>query len=214
VGVAAVWALERSNLLLGMPGWEQGLRALFLSVTSRTAGFNTLPTGDLTNATLQVVMLLMFIGGCPGSTAGGIKVTTFAVIGALIRAQMNGAESASMFQRRIPRETVARALAIFAVAFVLVNAVVLGFQVFEQSGIPHRLASGNFLDLSFEIFSALGTVGLSTGMTAGLSDLGKLWITLLMFCGRIGPLTLALALVEARRRRAHYEYTEEVIDVG
>lgn len=211
-GALIFWGLETPNLLKGIGFKEQILNATFLSVTCRTAGFNTLPTSYLTNATLFYMIWLMFIGACPGSTGGGIKVPTFVVLIALIKNQMVG-KSASLFQRKIPIKTVARSLAVFTAGFILVNFFAFSFQISEHIGASHLTTQGSFLDLLLEIVSAFATVGLSTGVTNALTSTGKLLIVFLMFVGRIGPLTLG-AIFFKKRGTVNYEYIEEDIAIG
>ncbi|PIQ85551.1 MAG: hypothetical protein COV74_08655 [Candidatus Omnitrophica bacterium CG11_big_fil_rev_8_21_14_0_20_45_26] len=213
LGALVVWLFERQNLLLGLKMHEQIINAFFLSVTSRTAGLNTIHTASLTNATLFFIVFYMFIGGCPSSTAGGIKVSTFAVLAALVRNHMRGKVTASIFRRNVARENVGRAVAVFASALVLISIATLLYQVTEHIGISHTASKGGFLDLFFEATSAFGTVGLSTGVTPVLSAPGKLLTIFLMFVGRIGPLTLGLAFW-ARKRGPSYEYAEEEVVIG
>lgn len=213
-GAALIWVFERENQLAGLPLSSQIWNALFQSITPRTAGFNTLNTGFLSNPTLFLLIMLMFIGAAPASTAGGIKVSTFAVLLALIRSQIKGQEGAFVSKRKIPNQIVARALAVFAASFVLINLMTLLLLVTEHLGLPHSQIRGGFLELLFEVVSAFGTVGLSAGVTPVLTGAGKLLIIFVMYVGRIGPLTLALAVVTGRRPKAHYEYAEEEVMVG
>lgn len=211
-GTLVIWLLEKDNLLQDLSGKYQFLNALFLSVTSRTAGFNTMETPSLTDGTLFFVGWLMFIGGCPGSTAGGIKLTTFVILIALVRNQIRG-KSTSILKRKIPHVTVVRSLSIFAAGFLIINAAVLFFQVSENIGVSHLRTGGSFLDLLFEIISAFGTVGLSTGITETLSHSGKSLIILIMFLGRVGPITLGASFL-TRKRPVSYEYVEEDVAIG
>ncbi|HEX9780066.1 MAG TPA: TrkH family potassium uptake protein [bacterium] len=213
-GALVLWLFERSHQLSGMPAWQQAVNAVFLSATARTAGFNTLDTASLTNASLYFLMVLMFIGGCPGSTAGGIKITTLAVLLALIKDQIRGRVTTSIFHRQIPRATVARSLAIFSAGLVMITAAAMLLQITESPGGGLRLDRGAFLELFFEATSAAGTVGLSTGTTASLSAAGKLLVIVLMYVGRIGPLTLGLALVARRKSDPRFEFIEEDVMVG
>lgn len=214
LGAVVIWLLERGNALAGLPLPFQLWNALFQSVTPRTAGFNTLDMTSLSNATLFFLAMLMFVGGAPASTAGGIKVTTFAILLALVFSQWRGREWTSIFKRKIPKEMIARSLAIFAGSFVLINLIVLLLQITEHLGVPHAKVQWPFLDILFEVVSAFGTVGLSTGVTPFLTAAGKLLIIFTMFVGRIGPLTLALAIVTRHRPEIHYQYPEEEVMVG
>ena len=180
------------------------ISSLFLSVTPRTAGFNTLPTGDLRVSTLFFVILLMFIGASPGSTGGGIKTTTF---GAMMMSTWNlikGRSKVEIFKREVNLEVIEKAFAITLLAAMLVITVTMVLVVNE--GLP-------FVDILFESVSAFGTVGLSTGVTPQLSNLGRILITMTMFAGRVGPLTLAIAFAK-RRQKGIYHYPREDIMVG
>jgi trk system potassium uptake protein TrkH len=156
-------------------------------------------------ATLLVTMLLMFIGGNPGSTAGGIKTVTFVVLVGSAWSLSRGRGELELFDRRVPVETAVRAGVIALVSFMLVAG---GLTLLSLTDAEHGL-----LRLAFEAFSAFGTVGLSMGVTPDLSAGGKLVIVALMFVGRLGPLTLGLALMEAPREK-RIEYPAEDVVVG
>lgn len=212
-GASGVYLFEANNALAGLPWHEKVLACLFQSVTPRTAGFNTLDYGTLTASTLFFTILLMFIGASPGSTGGGVKTSTFAVMLAVFRSRLLARSRASLFRRSLPEQTVSRSVAIVTVSFVLVTLVtflLLGTEVGEQ---PHREGAMSFLEVMFESVSAFGTVGLSTGVTARLSTFGKLVLTGLMFVGRVGPLTLAMA-VGRKAEKAHFQFAEENVVVG
>ena len=206
VGTAAIAVFEWSNpATLGrMPEPQRLLNALFESTTLRTAGFSALPTGELAVASLFVVMALMFIGGASGSTAGGIKVNTFAILLFTIVSTARGRPSAEAFGRRVPHILIYRALSVALLSVAAVFVTALGLQV---------LAGGTFVDMLFESVSALGTVGSSTGITPGLPDWARLWLVPAMFMGRLGPLTLVLAL-SARARPIAYRPAVETIRIG
>ncbi len=178
--------------------------ALFQSVTTRTAGFNTVSQGDLPEVALFVSMLLMFVGGAPGSTAGGIKVTTMVVLGATVWGMLRGRAETDIGKRAMPPETVREAfvvssLSVFAVAICFVLLLALESAPFDQ--------------LLFETVSAFGTVGLSMGVTSELGGVSKVIVSVLMLFGRVGPLTIALAVTERIRQRA-YAYPVERVMVG
>lgn len=182
------------------------LGAFFHAVTPRTAGFNSLPTGQLTQATLFLTILLMFIGGSPAGTAGGIKTSTFATILGAVWMIIRGKHDLEFFGRRLPNEIVAKALVLMILAMFLVGTVVMVLLLAED---------WPFLDLAFETVSAFGTVGLSTGVTPTLSPIGKVAIILTMFAGRVGPLTLAMALAAQRTQQvASIRLPEERILIG
>jgi trk system potassium uptake protein TrkH len=156
----------------------------------------------------------MVVGGASGSTAGGVKIPTFAVLIAVIVAHIEGHPSTSIFKRKISRPSVGRALAIFAAALVCIGVAAFILQITEKSGLPHNTTGWDFLDFLFEATSAFGTVGLSTGVTPALSPWGKVIAILLMFAGRVGPLTLGLALMSRRRAEPKFDYPEEDVVLG
>ena len=187
-----------------LPAEQRFLNAFFESATLRTAGFTALDTGAFFDATLFVVMALMFIGGASGSTAGGIKVNTFSVLLIAILSTVRGQPSAMAFGRRIQHAIVYRALAValLSIAFVFVTG--LGLTLTTDA---------TFVQTLFEAVSAFGTVGASTGITPDLSDPARLIIAVAMFIGRLGPLTLVLALA-ARARPIPYRPAVESVRIG
>ena len=212
-GFLATLVLEWRNLLAGLPIGEKLLAAWFQAVVPRTAGFNTLDYARASAGTLFFTILLMFVGASPGSTGGGIKTTTFGLLFALGRARWRGYQRAMVFRRTIPDAVMNRALSVTLLSWLLASAAVLVFAVAEQGGGPHDAAEPRFLALMFEAVSAFGTVGLSTGITAQLGPVAKATLVVLMFFGRVGPLTVALA-AGRRRGAGRYEYAEENVMVG
>ena len=206
VGTSTVLLLEWNNpqTLGGLPEDQRPLNALFEATTLRTAGFSTMPTGQLRDATLFVVIALMFIGGASGSTAGGIKVNTFSLLLIAIASTARGRPSAEAFGRRIPHVVVYRALAVALLSIAFVFAV--AFLIDIITGAP-------FVDVLFEAVSAFGTVGASTGLTTELPDTARLVVIGAMFAGRLGPLTLVLALT-ARQRPTSYRPAVETMRIG
>lgn len=202
-GTVLFMALEHTNTLRGFSWPVKLLASFFQSVTPRTAGYNTIDIAALYPATLFCMCILMFIGASPGSTGGGIKTTTFAVLGLSVASLSGGREEVEVFGRRIPFSQVLKALAIFLLALGWV-----AITVFVLLMVEHK----DFLKLLFETISAFGTVGLSTGITPELTPAGRIVIILTMFIGRLGPLTVAFAL--AQRRHALYRRPEEQIIVG
>ena len=213
VGAVCVWGLESTNTLKGMGPRETLLSSVFLSVTCRTAGFNTVDTGALRNATLCILMILMGIGASPGSTGGGIKTTTAAVLAAFAWSRTRGKERIELMGRSIPLELVAKSVAaagLFAF-FVLTSVVIVELvEIPASETLPRR---GLFLEHVFESVSALGTVGLSTGITPKLQDFSLLVLVGLMFAGRLGPLLIANSLI-GTRRTVRYSLPEERFMVG
>jgi trk system potassium uptake protein TrkH len=208
----AVFLLERSNPgTIGDLSLGQGLLAsLFQAVTPRTAGFNTLEIGAMTHATLFLFMVLMFIGAAPGGTGGGIKVTTFSITVAALWATVRGAQDVALFKRRLRPELIARAFFISLIAFLAVNVV---------AGLLLVTEARPLLPTLFETISAAGTVGLSMGdsgpvsLAGHFSVAGKLLLIVMMYMGRIGPLTLAVAVARGGTP-ARVRYPEGRILVG
>lgn len=181
------------------------LSAYFTSATTRTAGFESLPTGSLRTPTLFFVIVLMFIGASPASTGGGIKTTTFGVVVVTVFSIIRGKGETEVFQRRVAKETIIDALCIITLAMMLVflDTIVLSFLETDKE----------FLDLFFETVSAFGTVGLSTGITPDLSTISKIMLILTMYAGRVGPMTVLVALSK-KRKTQNFRYPEEKILVG
>jgi trk system potassium uptake protein TrkH len=205
-GTVLIGLIEWSNpATLGpLPPEQRVLNAFFESATLRTAGFTALDTGALIESTLFVVMALMFIGGASGSTAGGIKVNTLAVLVIAIISTVKGEPSATAFGRRIKHAIVYRALAVLILALGFVFIVGLGLTLTTEA---------TFVQTLFEAISAFGTVGASTGITPDLSDPARLITTFAMFVGRLGPLTLVLALA-ARAHPVAYRPAVESVRIG
>ncbi|MFW6389525.1 MAG: TrkH family potassium uptake protein [Halanaerobiales bacterium] len=206
VGFISILGLEFTNeaTIGNLPFSEKMLSSLFLSVTPRTAGFNTIPTGSLRSSTLFLVIVLMFIGASPGSTGGGIKTTTFGVLLITVWSLITGKRDIEIFKRQLVKDIVYKSISIAILSLILVVSVTMVLTITE---------SMDFLPVFFETVSAFGTVGLSTGITPDLSSFGRILITLTMFAGRVGPLTLALAFAE-RQRNGVYHYPKEKIMVG
>lgn len=201
-GTLAFFLLEFHNprTLGPLPLWGKLMASLFLSVTPRTAGFNTVPTGNLHPASALLAMFLMFTGASPGGTGGGVKTTTLALVLALVRSALRGQEGVDLLHRRVARNAVRRALAVFVLALGL---------VFSSTFLLLATQKGEPLDLAFEAVSAFGTVGLSRGVTANLSGVGKLVIIVTMFLGRVGIFTALVAMGIARERKELLVYPEE-----
>lgn len=189
------------------------LSSLFQSVTARTAGFNSVDIGEMTNVSLLILIILMFIGGSPGSCAGGIKTTTFRSLIAMGLAQLKGREQVVISGFALDKKTVNKAvsLTVISVAFVFVAVILLS--VTEGGDTPHHLVRGQFLEILFEVVSAYGTVGLSTGLTPHLSVLGKMVLIVLMFVGRLGPIVF-LSLIQSLQVREHFSWPENSLLVG
>lgn len=189
------------------------LSGFFLAISARTAGFNSVETAQLTNATLLIVILLMTIGGSPGSMAGGIKTTTFTSLLVFMNSRTRNRPGAEIFQRTIRPEIVVKAMLTLAGFTVAVIGAVVLLQFTELAGMPHAAHRGAFLEHLFEVVSALGTTGLSTGITSGISSAGKMVLISCMFLGRLGPLMLAASVVGSHRQ-LHYKYPEDNLIIG
>ena len=191
-GAVLFWLIERENpKTLGSMSWpEQIMAALFQSVTCRTAGFNTIDLTALEEASKLLSCLLMFIGGAPAGTAGGVKVTTMALLLFGVRTLMRGRQDVEAYGRRFSYNALLRALCIFLLAVGVLFAAAVIFSLAEQGT---GCGEMDFLDKMFEMVSALGTVGLSVGVTAEAGTVGRLILIALMYLGRSGLLTIALA---------------------
>ena len=210
-GAVLIYISER-NYLFALPGtglMETVYSSLFASVTARTAGFNTMDYSVVQPATIFLTTILMMIGGSPGSTAGGIKTTTISVVIINIWCTIRGRRDTSVFKRRIPEDMVSKSLVILALATIYIAFVTLVIIDMEHT---------KFLETVFEVVSAFGTVGLSTGDGAGhsfcatFSDMSKGIIIITMLAGRLGPLTLFMALL--RQREESIRYPEGRVIIG
>jgi trk system potassium uptake protein TrkH len=202
-GMLALWVFER---LTGDTHF--GVReALFQSVTARTAGFSTVDIGVLSDASKLILILLMFIGGSPGGTAGGIKTVTLAVVVMAIVATLRRREEVQLFHRSVRLMLVRRAMTVIVLLAIALFATTLGLCITETSN------DFTTMQMAFEAASALGTVGLSSGITPALTTAGKLIIIVAMLVGRLGPLTL-LASMTFNLKLARYSYPDEAIVVG
>ncbi len=202
-GAALLYAFERNNLGSDMTAGEEVLAAFFGSVTARTAGFNSVDTAALTPASKLITIILMFIGGSSGSTAGGVKTTTIAVVLVFLTAGLSGQDNIHFFKRCIKEDALRRSVIIIStnMLLALTGAVILcasqGFDI---------------TDALFETVSAIGTVGMTTGITRDLNLLSRLVIIFLMYCGRVGSISFAVSLFE--RRKPPVSYPEETVTVG
>ncbi|MCG6950681.1 MAG: Trk family potassium uptake protein [Acidobacteria bacterium] len=206
-------AFEWNNTFASESVYGEIVQSLFLSVTARTAGFNTVEIAHLTNMTLMVVVVLMIIGASPGSTGGGVKTTSMVLIMALVRAHFFNRPEAEIGRRRVPPELVAKALALVALYACFVVIGMIALQATEFGELPHQQTRGLFLEHLFEVVSALSTVGLSMGLTTRLSDGGLLVLMGLMFVGRVGPLVIAASLI-GERSRLDYRLPEADVIIG
>lgn len=189
-----------------MTAWERFQVSLFQAVTPRTAGFNTVNIGSLHPHSVYLMALLMFIGASPGSTGGGVKTTTFAILLQSVTATLKGKPYVEFFERRVPASTVVKSIAIFIISLMIVSAGILIMMRIE----PDK----SFLSIFFEVTSAFCTVGLSLGITPFLTAMGKIVLIVMMFFGRVGPLTLVLAVGSRVVMPGKVEYPEGKILIG
>lgn len=208
IGFLAFLVLEFCNpATLGSMKFVDKLNAaLFQSVTTRTAGYNTINQGAMTNGSKFFTTILMFIGGSPGSTAGGIKTVTFGILLLSVIAVIRGSTDVNVFTHRIALALVLRSVTVLLIGAAIVMAGTMILCVCEEAP---------FIDLLMETMSAFGTVGLTTGLTPHLSAVSKLTLTVIMFMGRIGVLTMGMALaIRARANKQNIRYPEARVFVG
>jgi trk system potassium uptake protein TrkH len=203
-GFLLMAAAEWNHTLKGMSFTDKVMNAFFLSVTPRTAGFNSIDYAAVTPATFTLTLVLMFVGGSPGSTAGGIKTTTLAVLVLLVRQAFRGDARVNAFGYSLKVEALREAVAVTVLSVVTVLGLLLSLNLTQA--MPFDMAL-------FESISAVGTVGLSVGGTARLDEVGKVLVTLGMLAGRVGPLTLLLVVANRRSRRLDWQ-PEARVDVG
>lgn len=212
-GAGLFYVFERGYGLNGLSTTAQILASFFQSVTSRTAGFNTADIGVLTNGSVLLLIILMFIGASPGSTGGGVKTTSFALIALLIWNRWRGNETVNVSNRTIPGEVVSRAISIIFASGLSILIIVCVVLVAGRMGDASPLDRELYVQYFFETVSAFGTVGLSMGITQDLNEIQKISVALMMFTGRVGPLTLAFSLSGSTRKRSPV-YAEEGVMVG
>jgi trk system potassium uptake protein TrkH len=195
-GAGLIYLLERNHALAGVGTADAVMGALFHSASSRTAGFSTLDISGFGDATLFLLMILMFVGAGPGSAGGGIKVTTVAVLALYGIARIRGKAETAIFRHRVSKVTIAAASVVVIVGISLVATLLFLLLVVEQVSGPG--GGPRFTASAFEVISAFSTVGLSTGLTGSLPDPAKFLLVLTMFVGRIGPLVLVTLLIRRR----------------
>ena len=200
LGGALIFLFERNHLLVSMSEFEKLFHSFFLSIASRTAGFNTIATDGLNFSTVLVVIILMWIGGAPMSTAGGIKTVTYFVALKNIITNLRGDAQMTLFGRAISQKSIDRSFALITLSFLTIFASYLLIIYFDPTL--------NKIDLFFETVSAWGTVGLSRGVTPHMSDASKLTVTALMIVGRVGMITFIMSFLTSNKKR-RYKYLEE-----
>ncbi|MDP3050168.1 MAG: potassium transporter TrkG, partial [Eubacteriales bacterium] len=203
-GTLAVLLLEFNNALAGLSPAGKVLAAFFQAVTPRSAGFTTVAVDSYQSATQFLTVALMFIGGGPNSVTGGIKVSTFIILILMVITLYRGSEEVEAFRRRVPRYLIYKAVTLSIILMFLVFAVTMILSVTEKA---------DFLTTLFEATSAIGIVGLSMGLTPELSPIGRIVVIVCMIIGRVGPLTIAYALLR-RRHHPKLKHPEEQIIIG
>ena len=198
------YMMERGNILVGMTGSEKFLACLFSAVTPRTAGFNTVDTAALTDGSKFLTAVLMFIGGSPGSTAGGIKTTTLMVLLFYVVSNVRQTYGVEVFGRRLQDESIRQSACILTINLCL--TIVASILIMTVQNLPMSA-------VLFETCSAMGTSGMSTGVTRSLNTFSRFMIIMLMYCGRIGSLSFALAFTRTKRK-PHVQLPPERITVG
>jgi trk system potassium uptake protein TrkH len=212
-GAFLFYLFERNHIIKDIPVLNKILSSLFQSITPRTAGFNTVDIGLLTNETILLMMILMFVGASPGSTGGGVKTTSAALLVMLMWNRLKGNLDLNIFNRTIPREIVSRSISIIfasALSIAIITSVLL---IAGGGNLPPMESRHYFVEYLFDTVSAFGTVGLSMGVTPKLNDLQKYALILMMFAGRVGPLTLAFSLSRSIGGKG-LRYAEEGVMVG
>ena len=193
------------NTLANMDIGDKVLNSFFAAVTPRTAGFNSISTSGMTNAGNLLTIILMFIGGSPGSTAGGIKTTTIGVLVITVISVIRGREDAEAFKKRFSKELIYKAFTLFFIGGVLVMGSTMLLSYTEKGA--------SFLSVLYETASAFGTAGLTVGLTQQLTEVGKVLIMIMMYLGRVGPLTVVLSLMKNKRNNG-VRYPEGKILIG
>lgn len=220
LGAILTFGFEKNNVNLGKDDTigQRILKSCFYSTTLRTAGFTTINTKVLTTATKFISIIFMFIGGSPASTAGGIKNITVAIILLMVASFVKGNNETVVFKRKIPFRIIKRAVAIFSISICIVLVAIILLILTENLYMEQRynmIAENiNFIDIVYEVFSSFGTVGLTLDTTKKLSVLGRIIIMILMFIGRLGPITISIALFNKNNKNKHINYPECDILVG
>ena len=206
-GTVIYYIFERENTFAGMSEWQKILNAFFTSATTRTAGFNSVPTDELSTESKVITDILMFIGGSPAGTAGGIKTTTAAMLFLTVLCVLKGQKDTECFGRRVDMDTVRSGITITLITFTCWLAAVAAMSVFDPQT--------EFLNLMYEASSAIGTVGLSADLTPHLSRASHVVLMMLMYIGRIGPLTMALVFAGRSNKSDKFrELPEKKIMLG
>ncbi|HOP06250.1 MAG TPA: TrkH family potassium uptake protein [candidate division Zixibacteria bacterium] len=213
---AVLFGVLEWNIIAEESSWfKRLLIPLFQSITCRTAGFNSVDIGSLSEATLAMMMFLMFFGASPGSCGGGVKTTTLAVLAVFTVSRIYHKKRVNMFHKSIPQETVTRSISLIVLSLAIIGLVLFVVLIGNASDAPGVQDHHNpFLAYLFETVSAFGTVGLSMGVTADLNGFGKIMIMLLMLIGRLGVLSFSYIIVGAAGVLRGKVYSEENVMIG
>lgn len=206
-GALLMFLFENNNVntIGNMSFIDKVINSFFASVTPRTAGFNSIPTDGMTTAGQFLTIILMFIGGSPGSTAGGIKTTTIGILIVTIVCVIQGREDSEVFKKRFSKDLVYKAFTLIFIGVSLVIVVTMLLSYTEKGA--------SFIALFYETVSAFGTAGLTLGLTSELSNIGKGLIIFMMYLGRVGPLTVVLSITR-KRKNSGIKYPEGKILIG
>ena len=196
---------NNSNTIADMSFIDKLMNSLFASITPRTAGFNSISTEGMSTAGQFLTIILMFIGGSPGSTAGGVKTTTIGVLIVTVISVIKGREDSEVFQRRFSKDLVYKAFTLLFIGFTLVVIVTMLLSYTEKGA--------TFMSIFYETISAFGTAGLTLGLTPDLSNIGRILIIIMMYLGRVGPLTVVLSLTR-KKEKSGVKYPEGKILIG
>jgi trk system potassium uptake protein len=212
-GAVLFYLFERNFIVKDLDLSTTVLVSIFQAVSPRTCGFNTVDLALLTNEAILLIMILMFIGACPGSTGGGIKTTSAALLFLMIWNRLKGNDEVNVFNRTIPKEVLTRTISIIIASAFSVSLITSVLLLAGGASLPPLESRHFFVEYLFETISAFGTVGLSMNVTPKLNEIQKIAVIIMMFAGRVGPLTLAFSLAAASSRR-EITYAEETVMVG
>lgn len=212
-GATLFYLFERNHTLKDIPVKAKILISSFQSITSRTCGFSTIEIDMLTNQTILLLLVLMFIGASPGSTGGGVKTTSLALLLLMIWNRLKGKDEINVFNRTIPKENVGRMISIIIASSFSISIITSILLISDGGGLLLAESRHLFVEYLFETVSAFGTVGLSMGVTPKLSNFQKVAIIIMMFAGRVGPLTLGYSLSRIKVKK-EIIYAEEGVMVG
>ena len=212
-GALLLYLFEQNEILKDLDPATRILVCFFQSVSPRTCGFNTVDLALLTNGAILLIMILMFIGASPGSTGGGIKTTSAALLFLMIWNRFKGHDEVNVFNRTIPKEILTRTISIIIASVFSVSLITSVLLLAGGANLPPLESRHFFVEYLFETISAFGTVGLSMNVTPKLNEIQKIAVIIMMFAGRVGPLTLAFSLAAASSK-GEITYAEETVMVG